>query len=141
MQFPKYIMISALLALIGVCLFLSPVYSCIIYVTTTGKNTNDGQSWQTPKYYLQSAIDAAQSGDEIWAAKGTYYEHLTLKDGVAVYGGFAGNESALSERDFSTNVAVLNASWKGSAVMIANCPSATTRIDGFTIRNGSGTLM
>lgn len=138
---PKRLMISALLALVGTCLFLPPACSHTIYVTTAGKTTNDGQSWQTSKYPLQSAIDAAQSGDEIWVAKGTYYERLTLKDGVAVYGGFAGKEGALSERDFSANVTVLSASWKGSAVRIADCPSASTRIDGFTIKNGSGTLI
>ncbi len=49
---------------------------------------------------LRTALTAAVAGDEIWAVQGTYYPGtagnraatFTLKNGVALYGGFFGYE-------------------------------------------------
>ena len=45
-----------------------------------------------------SALETANAGDQVWVARGTYTERITLKPGVALYGGFAGYETSLSER-------------------------------------------
>ncbi|GAB4527828.1 MAG: hypothetical protein Fur0018_13680 [Anaerolineales bacterium] len=69
---------------------------------------------------VQDALaDAACS--EIWVAAGVYYPDegagqtndapastFTLQNGVAIYGGFAGTETALSQRDVAANVTVLS---------------------------------
>src|SRR5512138_1801633 len=70
----------------------------IIYVRAGATGANNGTSWTNAYKSLQSALAAAASGNQIWVAKGVYKPTLTsnrsisfvLKDGVAIYGGFAG---------------------------------------------------
>ncbi|GIP30807.1 S-layer homology domain-containing protein [Paenibacillus sp. J2TS4] len=93
-----------------------------------GDDTNDGCSWDTAFATLQQALDATDTsnGDtyEIWMAKGTYVPtgnkigddprtvHFKMKNGVAIYGGFAGNEEPetfdLALRDFVANETILS---------------------------------
>ena len=83
----------------------------IYYVKATGSDANDGLSWANAKATLQAALDLVVSTDQIWVAAGTYtptsaydltntprYYHFRMKYGVSIYGGFAGTESAVSER-------------------------------------------
>ncbi|MFZ5516843.1 MAG: choice-of-anchor D domain-containing protein [Candidatus Zhuqueibacterota bacterium] len=80
--------------------------------STKADDTGAGTSWETAKKTLQAALDLATSGDQIWVKAGTYfptsaydltntsrYYHFRMKNGVAIYGGFAGTESVVSERD------------------------------------------
>lgn len=72
--------------------------------------TGDGKSWATASSDIDSIIGVATAGDEVWIAEGTYKptqlirsnrkasRAFTLKDGVSLYGGFAGTEAAKSER-------------------------------------------
>ena len=48
----------------------------------------------------------AASNDEVWIAAGTYIENAILSNGIAMYGGFAGTESARDERDWVSNATV-----------------------------------
>lgn len=63
---------------------------------------------------LQTALGNAVSGDQIWVKAGLYKpgagrsDAFVLKSGVEIYGGFAGGESNLSERDWETNLTVLS---------------------------------
>ena len=65
---------------------------------------------------LQSALAAAVAGDEVWVAAGIYKPtddgdrtiSFELKDGVHYYGGFVGNETELSQRDWNTNKTILS---------------------------------
>jgi len=88
-----------------------PYISPIFYVDVDAVGSNDGSSWANAYISLQSALDVATSGREIWVAKGTYYPssaydltdsprfyHFRMIDGVAIYGGFEGTETATSER-------------------------------------------
>jgi len=60
---------------------------------------------------LQTALAAAVAGDEVWVAAGIYKPttagnrdiSFELKDGVHYYGGFAGDETELSQRDWRLN--------------------------------------
>ncbi|TEB05938.1 Chitinase A1 precursor [Pelotomaculum schinkii] len=93
----------------------------IIYVNcnTTGDNT--GACWSNAFTTLQAALDVAQPGDEIWVAAGTYKptsdyglgigergKHFQMKNGVGIYGGFAGTESTRSGRDRTAHPAILS---------------------------------
>jgi hypothetical protein len=86
-----------------------------------GSVSNSGLSWNNAFKYLQQALTVANSGDEIWVAGGVYYPDdggpypldsrnatFTLEDGVAIYGGFAGTETLLSQRDFTVNLTILS---------------------------------
>ncbi|MBO4655100.1 MAG: hypothetical protein J5644_06110 [Bacteroidales bacterium] len=93
-------------------------YQWIIYVTPTGAGTHSGNSWANATSSIEDAQALAQTHNAVvWVAAGTYYgdtaaaNAFTMRDGVSVYGGFAGNESAdydLSLRDFETNATILD---------------------------------
>ncbi len=92
------------------------------YVRSSGgSDSNSGLSWAQAFRTLQAALTVANSGDEVWVAKGTYYPDnggpypldsrlatFTLEDGVAIYGGFAGNETLLSQRNIEANPTILS---------------------------------
>ncbi|MCF7793850.1 MAG: T9SS type A sorting domain-containing protein [Candidatus Cloacimonetes bacterium] len=82
-----------------------------IYVDVNASGGNDGSGWADAFTSLQSALDVAISCNEIWVAKGTYkpgddhglgggsrYYHFRMIEGVEIYGGFAGTETAVSQR-------------------------------------------
>ena len=89
--------------------------SRIRYVKKDGTGDGTGSSWYNASANLQAMIDElAESGDgqpgEVWVAAGEY-EPLTqlipgtshtasfrMRNGVSVYGGFAGGESSKTER-------------------------------------------
>ncbi len=54
-------------------------------------DAGDGLSWATAKQKIQSGISLCALGDQVWVAAGTYVGSVSLKSGVAVYGGFVGN--------------------------------------------------
>ncbi len=70
---------------------------------------NDGSSWENAFTDLESAMSVSTPG-QIWIAAGTYLPP-TQSDGAyfqlnvphALYGGFAGNEQSLEERDIALN--------------------------------------
>ena len=45
----------------------------IIFVKSDAGGSSDGTSWENAYTDLQSALDIASSGNEIWVAVGTYY--------------------------------------------------------------------
>ncbi len=90
------------------------------YVNQNIANPGNGLSWETALDDLQTALqDKAGAGDDIWVAGGTYLPATNTADRSAtfqllpylqVYGGFAGTEATLSERDLSisTNQTILS---------------------------------
>lgn len=111
---------------------------------TTG--TNDGTSWPNAYTSLQTALGAATSGDQIWVAAGTYIpgafstSSFTIPSGVSVYGGFAGGENAVGDRNVTTNVTSLSGNGVCNHVVTFNNVSAATLLDGFTIAGASGSF-
>ena len=123
----------------------------ILYGSKTG--TGDCSSWANA-CSLQTALNAAQPGSEIWVSAGTYLPGpertatFTLKDGVAVYGGFAGTETLRSERSWNENITLLsgeigvlnNPSDNSLHVVSATNVTASAVLDGFTITGGNANL-
>ena len=93
--------------------------SITLFVDNDAASGGNGQSWDTAYNNLQAAItesdtrnsdaDITNNVDQIWIAEGTYKpganrtSTFLLRDGVNLYGGFAGTESSLLERDLSAN--------------------------------------
>jgi uncharacterized repeat protein (TIGR01451 family) len=144
-----------------------------LYVDAAATGSNTGGSWANAFTDLQDALTLAANcgfASEVWVANGIYYPDegrgqtdgntsaaFTLPAGLKVYGGFAGGESSLSERDWETNLTILsgdisqddttdaNGVVQSTANHVGNnslhvviAPSATnaTRLDGFTITAG-----
>lgn len=100
---------------------------------------HDGTSWATAFLHPQDAVDVSIAGDEIWVAEGTYtqrdpaaYFLVILEEGIAIYGGFAGTESARYERDSALHETILDGEnrW-GNVRGASNC-----RLDGFVLTRG-----
>ncbi|GAB4298701.1 MAG: hypothetical protein Kow0090_14140 [Myxococcota bacterium] len=77
----------------------------IIFVKADATGANNGASWSDAYTKIQDALSAAQSGNHIWVAAGTYTKKnsydtyvITMKEGVFVYGGFAGSEMSFDQR-------------------------------------------
>ena len=107
----------------------------IRYVKPTATGTGDGSSWNNASGDLQKMIDELADNNpqnqagEVWVAAGTYAPQAQLisgtaysasfrmRDGISVYGGFAGTETTKQKRakgtmpwDF-TNVTILEAAY------------------------------
>jgi predicted outer membrane repeat protein len=108
---------------------------------------------------LQTALTSAINGDEVWVAAGTYKPTtgtnrsttFQLKIGVAVYGSFAGTETARSQRNPAVNVTILSGDLLGNDNSNVKCDEPTrsdnsyhvvtgatgATLDGFTITGGN----
>ncbi len=95
--------------------FRTGTYIYVDQAKTSG--ANNGTSWTDAYLELYSALDAAGEGDQIWVAKGTYKpkpgssprdSSFVIPNGIQVYGGFAGNETNLEDRDWTNNVTILS---------------------------------
>ena len=77
---------------------------------------------------IQAAINAASTGDTILVAAGLYAERIDyLGKGLSIVGAGVGQS-------------ILDGQMQGSVVTIGNSEPLGTRIEGFTIRNGLGSL-
>jgi len=98
----------------------------------------NGRTWATAFHSTQEAVNAAIPGDEIWVAEGTYSQGMEMKEGILVYGGFAGTETARNQRNCAAHETIINAAL-GGAVYYCELSDPTTLVDGFTLRsNGCG---
>ncbi len=85
----------------------------VLYAAATAQGSGDCSSWVNA-CTLQTALTRAVSGDEIWVKAGLHLpgttrpSHFRLKEGVAIYGGFAGHEAARGERNWQTHLTVLS---------------------------------
>ena len=85
----------------------------LLYAKSSASGTGDCSTWANA-CTLQTALAQAVSGDEIWVAAGVHYpgtlreDSFAMKSGVAVYGGFTGTETLLSQRDWFANPTVLS---------------------------------
>jgi hypothetical protein len=87
----------------------------VLYAAPVAQGSGNCSSWANA-CTLQTALANAVSGDEIWVKRGVHYPGaagnrtatFTLKNGVALYGGFAGTETSRDERDWQANLTVLS---------------------------------
>jgi hypothetical protein len=83
-----------------------------IYVNGSATGVESGEDWAHAYHSIGSALELAVRWGvkEIWVARGRYGESLKLVSGVALYGGFAGNETRLADRNIPANPTVIDGS-------------------------------
>lgn len=136
----------------------------ILYVKDGATGFENGTNWEDAFTLLQEAINSAETGDQVWVAAGTYYpteeagstgeryKAFQPKEGVEVYGGFAGNEASdfdTDNRDLLNNETILSGDIGVPGQHDDNCYrvvyissgmqiTAASVLDGFTITEGTG---
>ncbi|SFH36913.1 MBG domain-containing protein [Pedobacter insulae] len=165
-----YLLLFASLKTIGQT--ITPT-SGIVYVKQNGAGTKTGSSWANAAPELADALKAAKTNSaitQIWVAGGTYKPKYSpfnsnfgtpagqrnsflMVDNVNLYGGFAGNETSLAQRDLSNtaNISTLSGDLDNSNSKTENDAynvvissktispfQTTTEINGFTIVFGNG---
>ena len=101
---------------------------------------------------LHKALEAAMPGDQIWVSKGTFRtsesndrtQSFVLPAGVEMYGGFAGFETAIKQRNLQVNVTYLSGEIGTSSLHDNACTVVYSKnvgekaiLDGFYITGGA----
>jgi len=125
-----------------------------LYVNDNASGLNNGMSWTNAFKSIQEALAVAKASagqiTEIWVAGGMYVpgsnriSNFKLVEGVKMYGGFAGNESLLTQRVLSVANQSYFSGEIGTGLQNDNCyhvvdasnVSYQTELDGFTIVDG-----
>lgn len=145
--------------------FYTPLlFSQTIYVNHAATGSNDGSSWQNAYQNLTTALTAAHANtaiSQIWVAKGTYYPSTTnnrdhffniRRNNLQVYGGFAGTETDLTQRNAVVHPTILSGNIGSTAsnsdnsyhIMVIELNPSNPQsidnslvIDGFTFSEGN----
>lgn len=117
-----------------------------IFVDVQAPPGGDGSSWASAYDTVQGAIGAASASacpsPELWVAEGVYAPDpalpvATISAPVAIYGGFAGVEDSLEQRDIAAHPVRFGANgWQARVVEIkagAAHELGSTRLDGVRI--------
>ncbi|MCL4487580.1 MAG: Ig-like domain repeat protein [Chloroflexi bacterium] len=100
------------------------------------------------QYALKTRADTSGGATyELWVAAGTYKPTtgtdrtvtFQLKSGVALYGGFAGTETLLNQRDWATNETILSGDLKGDDSGDVTATNPTRSDNSYHVVTGSGT--
>lgn len=138
-----------------------------IYVDGSVVSSGTGATWGTAVKTVSEALEMANNTScalQIWVKAGTYYpttkngaattsrdsSFRILRNNIKVYGGFSGTESALTQRNITTNlttlsgdVGILNDSTDNCYHVMtivgnsSNNIDSNTVVDGFTITKGN----
>ncbi|MEM7574795.1 MAG: choice-of-anchor Q domain-containing protein [Bacteroidota bacterium] len=137
----------------------------VVYVNVNASGNNNGTTWADAFNDLQDALDFVMGGscpgvNEVWVATGTYFPTTDINDSATpadprtkvfhysgpskVYGGFAGTETMLSQRNPTANLTILSGDLLGgdasdNAYTVIQFTGGQTDylLDGFTITGGN----
>jgi predicted outer membrane repeat protein len=126
--------ISIIIALMLILGMSNIVFAKIWYVDVHNPTPSDGTSWEEAFWVIQDAIDASKKKDKIWVSMGTYAltDTIYVDKAIAIYGGFAGWETELEDRDWEINVTTVDGQYSGGCFYI----TADAVLDGLAIING-----
>ena len=116
-----------------------------VYVSLSGTAPRTGESWQHALSSIDQAIVIANGFHlpEVWIAKGVYSQDVHFRANVALYGGFAGNETLRDQRNWDGNVTEITGFKKNASSGYSENPvlidhAANTSLDGISISNFGG---
>ncbi|MEQ1842866.1 MAG: hypothetical protein ABL994_20900, partial [Verrucomicrobiales bacterium] len=161
LSFSRFATLASLIVLIP-----TSALAKVIFVREDALSLGTGSSWATAFPNIHAALSVALPGDQVWVAQGTYHPgspgdvnaSFNLPPGVSLYGGFAGTEFLLSDRDILAHPTILSGdlseddvfgnpwwnNWSTNTpnslcILIANQPTPGTTVDGITVSNATGT--
>lgn len=79
---------------------------------------------------INDALSEAGAGDVVYVAAGVYVENIILPNGIELQGQIIGDKP---------DDTIIDGGGKGSVIMILGC-DPSTKVQGFTIQNGVGTI-
>lgn len=118
----------------------------VLFVSTDG--TGDGSSWANASSFTAAAEVARvqEVKPEIWVKAGTYIFSAPVNfDDLFIYGGFSGDETALNDRNWATNLTIFDGNDASSilrnTVGAARLPDGNATVipcllDGVIVQNG-----
>ena len=113
--------------------FQGVVYRSPVFVASDASGANNGRSWKDAFNKLEDAVKHEEPSDEIWVKKGVYKPRSTLVpvSGIKILGGFSGDESVSSQRDWIANPTIISGEYSeyGSLFSLKGGNS----LDGFII--------
>ncbi|MDR0419389.1 MAG: hypothetical protein LBH34_04175, partial [Prevotellaceae bacterium] len=141
-----------ILLLMALCVSMFMARASTVYVDVAATGSGDGASWANAHTTINAALTAATVGDNIWVKAGVYEitAQLPIKDGVSIYGGFAGTELSIDDRaksDLDGNGTVDPWEYSNASIikatatfnyMIDGIVTTKTVLDGFTFTNHTG---
>ncbi len=114
-----------------------------IYVDLNATGANDGTSWTDAYVNLQTAIDAADPGEALWVAEGTYINDIdgvnsfSISNSLTIYGGFTNVMETLEERDPVEYPTILDGEDARRVLNIDIGEGGSVILDGLSFENGS----
>ena len=102
----------------------------IVYLAFSTVGFSDTLHVPTEFLTIQDAIDAAKDGDTVMVAPGTYVENISFK----------GKAITVVSTD-GPDLTFIDGNQAGSVVLFALGEGPGSKIEGFTIQNGSGTYV
>ncbi|MDH7602331.1 MAG: hypothetical protein QHI38_09305, partial [Armatimonadota bacterium] len=124
-----------LLVVIMALASVGPLQAADIYVDAAASGAGNGTSWQDAFTTIQAGINAASPGDVVWVNRGIYTENIDFL-GKAI--------TVTSTNPLDPEVVastIIDGGGNGSVVKFVSGESTDSVLTGFTIRNGTGTLV
>ncbi len=129
----------------------------VIYVKQNVTGIGSGTSWADAYPDLQTALEKAKTGDQIWVAVGTYNPSslldaddprtatFSIKNNVRLLGGFSGTETDPGQRDLKNNITILSGDIGVAGDISDNCyhvvysymTDSSAVLEGFKIAGGN----
>ncbi|MEY4926075.1 MAG: hypothetical protein RI894_511, partial [Bacteroidota bacterium] len=138
----------------------------IWYAAPTAAGNGNGMSWANASSLAIVLDSLAHAGDEVWVKQGRHKpvfdysrkpapqdprtKQFTLPDGVRLYGGFAGNETLRTQRNWRTNITTLSGDLNGNDganfannaenvyhILLSVDSHLLTTLDGFSVSGGN----
>lgn len=131
-----------------ITVIILPIFAAspiVIYVTPDGSSTADGLSWANAVSLdqgrtLAANYNSASTPNQIWMKAGTYNlltDAFQTTIPLTIYGGFAGTESNLADRNWVSNQTILNQTV--AKMVIFGNTDADVLLDGLILQGGNPT--